>query len=84
MNTLMTYCNVMSRSGTVPVKLLLQLATVFQPRGLQNRQGTVFYKEQVKHCKVPVLAIAGDEDLICPPPAVVGKTCIRGNVRYSF
>ncbi len=59
--------------GTVPVKLLLQLATVFQPGGLRDRSGTVIYKDGLKSCKVPVLAIAGDLDLICPPPAVLGK-----------
>jgi hypothetical protein len=59
--------------GTVPVKLLLQLATVFQPGGLRDRSGTVIYKDGLKSCKVPVLAIAGDLDLICPPAAVLGK-----------
>jgi hypothetical protein len=55
------------------VKLLLQLATVFKPEGLQNREGTVVYKDGLHDCKVPVLAIAGDEDLICPPIAVTGQ-----------
>lgn len=59
--------------GTIPVKLLLQLATVFKPGGLQNRDGTVKYMERLHSCKVPVLAVAGDEDLICPPIAVSGK-----------
>lgn len=63
----------MCASGTIPVKLLLQLATVFKPGGLQNRKGTISYMERLKTCKVPVLAIAGDEDLICPPIAVTGK-----------
>jgi pimeloyl-ACP methyl ester carboxylesterase len=60
-------------SGTIPVKLLLQLATVFKPGGLQNRKGSVKYMDRLRSCKVPVLAIAGDEDLICPPIAVTGK-----------
>jgi len=63
----------MCASGTVPAKLLLQLATVFKPGGLQNRKGTISYMERLKSCKVPVLAIAGDKDLICPPIAVTGK-----------
>jgi pimeloyl-ACP methyl ester carboxylesterase len=62
---------VVADEGTVPVKLLLQLATVFQPGGLRDRSGTVIYKDGLKSCKVPVLAIAGDLDLICPPPAVL-------------
>lgn len=63
----------MCASGTIPVKLLLQLATVFKPGGLQNREGTISYMNQLKSCKVPVLAVAGDKDLICPPIAVTGK-----------
>lgn len=55
------------------MKLLLQLATVFKPGGLQNRKGTISYMNRLRSCKVPVLAIAGDEDLICPPIAVTGK-----------
>ncbi|CAM6018124.1 unnamed protein product [Sphagnum balticum] len=62
---------VLNNFCTVPVKLLLQLATVFQPGGLRDRSGTVIYKDGLKSCKVPVLAIAGDLDLICPPPAVL-------------
>jgi len=64
---------IMCASGTIPVKLLLQLATVFKPGGLQNRKGTISYMNRLKNCKVPVLAIAGDGDLICPPVAVTGK-----------
>ena len=55
------------------MKLLLQLSTVFKPGGLQNREGSVKYMDRLHSCKVPVLAIAGDEDLICPPIAVTGK-----------
>ncbi|CAK9194294.1 unnamed protein product [Sphagnum troendelagicum] len=62
---------VLNNFCTVPVKLLLQLATVFQPGGLRDRSGTVIYKDGLKSCKVPVLAIAGDLDLICPPAAVL-------------
>lgn len=60
-------------SGTIPVKLLLQLATTFQPGGLRNREGKVIYKDRLRSCKVPVLAIAGDQDLICPPLSVTGE-----------
>lgn len=70
---------------TIPVKLLLQLATVFKPGGLQNRKGTISYMERLKSCKVPVLAIAGDEDLICPPIAVTEtlKAFPEANVTYK-
>jgi pimeloyl-ACP methyl ester carboxylesterase len=59
-------------AGTVPSKLLLQLKTVLQKGGLRNRNGTFFYKDHLRKSKVPVLAIAGDKDLICPPEAVYG------------
>lgn len=55
---------------TIPAKLLLQLATAFKKGGLSNRSGTFFYKDHLSNINVPVLAVAGDEDLICPPDAV--------------
>uniref|UniRef100_A0ACD5VJW2 Uncharacterized protein n=1 Tax=Avena sativa TaxID=4498 RepID=A0ACD5VJW2_AVESA len=55
---------------TVPAKVLLQLTTAFRDGGLRNRTGTFFFKEHLRKIKVPVLALAGDEDLICPPEAV--------------
>ncbi|TYI64078.1 hypothetical protein E1A91_D09G062000v1 [Gossypium mustelinum] len=57
---------------TVPAKLLLQLATAFEEGGLRDRSGTFFYKNHLSKSNVPVLAIAGDQDLICPPDAVYG------------
>lgn len=59
-------------TGTVPAKVLLQLTTAFRDGGLRNRTGTFFFKEHLNKIKVPVLALAGDEDLICPPEAVYG------------
>ncbi|GJM93499.1 hypothetical protein PR202_ga10061 [Eleusine coracana subsp. coracana] len=55
---------------TVPAKVLLQLTTAFRDGGLRNSTGTFFFKEHLHKIKVPVLALAGDEDLICPPEAV--------------
>ncbi|CAN1311811.1 hypothetical protein LINPERPRIM_LOCUS28471, partial [Linum perenne] len=54
---------------TVPAKLLLQLTTAFQEGGLRDRTGTFFYKKHLPKSNVPVLALAGDQDLICPPAA---------------
>ncbi|CAK8534068.1 unnamed protein product [Lathyrus sativus] len=61
---------VLNNFCTVPSKLLLQLKTVLQNGGLRDRSGTFFYKDHLCKSKVPVLAIAGDQDLICPPEAV--------------
>ncbi|XP_071716582.1 uncharacterized protein [Rutidosis leptorrhynchoides] len=61
---------VMNNFCTVPAKLLLQLTTAFQEGGLRDRSGTFFYKNHLNKIDVPVLAIAGDLDLICPPEAV--------------
>lgn len=55
---------------TIPARLLLQLATVFESTGLADRSRTFFYKEHLHRTNVPILAVAGDQDLICPPEAV--------------
>ncbi|KAL8137572.1 hypothetical protein V2J09_003573 [Rumex salicifolius] len=55
---------------TIPAKLLIQLTTAFQKGGLCNRDGTFFFKDHLHKSTVPVLALAGDRDLICPPEAV--------------
>ncbi|KAG0622972.1 hypothetical protein M758_3G138100 [Ceratodon purpureus] len=56
---------------TIPMRLLHQLKSAFEPGGLKNRDGSVSYKDLLKDCEVPVMAIAGDRDLICPTPAVI-------------
>lgn len=60
-------------AGTIPAKLILQLTTAFRAGGLSDRSGKFFYKDYLPKSNVPILAIAGDEDLICPPEAVEGK-----------
>jgi hypothetical protein len=37
----------------------------------------VAYKDQLHKSITPVLAVAGDEDFICPPEAVLGKIFMR-------
>ncbi|CAI0431770.1 unnamed protein product [Linum tenue] len=49
------------------------MTTAFQQGGLTDRSGNFLYKQHLKKSKVPVLAIAGDQDFICPPTAVYGK-----------
>ncbi|KAJ4974136.1 hypothetical protein NE237_007310 [Protea cynaroides] len=61
---------VLNNFCTVPAKLLLQLRTAFQEGGLCDRSGTFRYKNHLHKSNVPVLALAGDRDLICPPEAV--------------
>lgn len=61
---------VLNNFCTIPAKLVLQLTTAFREGGLRDRSGNFFYKEHLHKCDVPVLAIAGDRDLICPPEAV--------------
>lgn len=59
-------------AGTIPAKLILQLTTAFREGGLRDRSGKIFYKDNLHKSNVPVLALAGDKDLICPPEAVYG------------
>lgn len=59
-------------AGTIPAKLILQLTTAFREGGFRDRSNTFFYKDHLHECFVPVLALAGDQDLICPPVAVEG------------
>ncbi|KAL1810702.1 hypothetical protein ACET3Z_020767 [Daucus carota] len=61
---------VLNNFCTVPAKLLYQLTSAFQNGGLCDRTGKFFYKDHLHKIDIPVLAIAGDKDLICPPEAV--------------
>ncbi|KAJ6899222.1 hypothetical protein NC652_025643 [Populus alba x Populus x berolinensis] len=61
---------VLNNFCTIPAKLILQLTTAFRNGGLCDRSGKFFYQDHLHKSKVPVLAIAGDRDLICPPEAV--------------
>ncbi|KAL5544874.1 hypothetical protein UlMin_008658 [Ulmus minor] len=60
----------LSNFCTIPAKLLLQMASAFREGGLCNRSGTFFYKDHLHKTNVPILALGGDQDLICPPEAV--------------
>ncbi|KAI3979350.1 hypothetical protein MKX01_036394 [Papaver californicum] len=68
---------VLNNFCTIPAKLLLQLTTAFQEGGLRDRSGTFFYKDHLQNVNVPVLALAGDFDMICPPDAVYGKDTVK-------
>ncbi|KAI3763813.1 hypothetical protein L2E82_13810 [Cichorium intybus] len=61
---------VLNNFCTIPAKLLLQLTSAFRERGLCDRSGKFFYKDHIHKINIPVLAIAGDRDAICPPEAV--------------
>lgn len=61
---------VLNNFCTIPSNLLLQLSTAFHRDGLCDRSGSFFYKNHLNKSKVPILALAADQDLICPPEAV--------------
>ncbi|XP_010496799.1 PREDICTED: uncharacterized protein LOC104773824 isoform X2 [Camelina sativa] len=61
---------VLNNFCTIPAKLLIQLTTAFREGGLRDRSGKFYYKDHLPGTSVPVLALAGDRDLICPPAAV--------------
>lgn len=54
----------------VPTKLLYQLATSVDKGGLRDRTGSFYYKDHISTTNVPILALAGDWDIVCPPDAV--------------
>ncbi|KAB1205609.1 hypothetical protein CJ030_MR7G017781 [Morella rubra] len=66
---------VLNNFCTIPAKLILQLTTAFREGGLRDRNGTFSYKDHIDKSNVPILALAGDRDLICPPEAVEGRMC---------
>ncbi|KAG5586521.1 hypothetical protein H5410_046955 [Solanum commersonii] len=53
-----------------PDQMKKLMTTAFQERGLRDRSGKIFYKDHLHKSRVPVLALAGDLDQICPPEAV--------------
>ncbi|MBA0721650.1 hypothetical protein Golax_009170 [Gossypium laxum] len=61
---------VLNNFCTIPTKLIMQLTSAFGDKGLCNRSGKLSYRDHLNKSNVPVLAIAGDQDLICPPEAV--------------
>ncbi|KAF8095094.1 hypothetical protein N665_0341s0020 [Sinapis alba] len=61
---------VLNNFCTIPAKLLIQLTTAFREGGLRDRSGEFYYKDHLSRTTIPVLALAGDRDLICPPVAV--------------
>ncbi|WVZ15170.1 hypothetical protein V8G54_012736 [Vigna mungo] len=71
---------VLNNFCTIPSKILLQLSSVFQEGGLRDRSGTFFYKDHICKIDVPVLAVAGDQDLICPPEALIPEDLITYKV----
>ncbi|KAH1040079.1 hypothetical protein J1N35_041822 [Gossypium stocksii] len=77
---------VLNNFCTIPAKLLLQLTSAFREKGLCDRSGKFFFKDHLHKSNVPVLAIAGDQDLICPPEAVeeTVKLLPRNLVTYKI
>lgn len=56
-------------NGDISGKLLLQLATLFQPGGLRSMDGRISYSDRAKGIQTPCLMIEGDRDQLCPPMA---------------
>ncbi|KAG8055780.1 hypothetical protein GUJ93_ZPchr0001g31072 [Zizania palustris] len=59
-------------------KVLLQLTIAFLDGGLYYQGGTFLLKQHMRKIKVPVLALAGDEDLIPPLEAVYALLVYAG------
>ncbi|CAI7889528.1 unnamed protein product, partial [Closterium sp. NIES-54] len=71
---------------TIPVKLLLQMESIFTPGGLRSRSGSISYLKGLRDCYTPVLALAGDSDGVCPPLLVTEtlKAIPSANVEYRL
>lgn len=75
---------VLNNFCTIPAKVILQLTSAFREGGLRNRVGTFSYKDNLHKCDVPVLALAGDQDLICPPEAVYETVKLIPESKVSY
>ncbi|KAG0461044.1 hypothetical protein HPP92_021341 [Vanilla planifolia] len=75
---------VLNNFCTIPAKVILQLTTAFREGGLRNRTGTLSYKDHLHGCNIPVLALAGDQDLICPPEAVYETVKLIPESKVTF
>ena len=53
--------------GPVSTKLVGQLRTAFQPRGLASIDGSRFYAQGLSDIKIPMLVLSGSVDTQCPP-----------------
>ncbi len=52
------------------VRLMIQLADLFSPKGLTSTDGRTRYSKELERVTVPTLAIAGAADVQCSPQAV--------------
>ncbi|PKU69069.1 hypothetical protein MA16_Dca002338 [Dendrobium catenatum] len=75
---------VLNNFCTIPAKVILQLTSAFREGGLRNRTGNFSYKDNLHKCDVPVLALAGDQDLICPPEAVYETVKLIPELKVSY
>ncbi|KAH0467157.1 hypothetical protein IEQ34_004395 [Dendrobium chrysotoxum] len=75
---------VLNNFCTIPAKVILQLTSAFREGGLRNRTGNFSYKDNLHKCDVPVLALAGDQDLICPPEAVYETVKLIPKSKVSY
>ncbi|KAI0523174.1 hypothetical protein KFK09_005566 [Dendrobium nobile] len=75
---------VLNNFCTIPAKVILQLTSAFREGGLRNRTGNFSYKDNLHKCDVPVLALAGDQDLICPPEAVYETVKLIPESKVSY
>ncbi|XP_020597140.1 uncharacterized protein LOC110036921 [Phalaenopsis equestris] len=75
---------VLNNFCTIPAKVILQLTSAFREGGLRSRAGTFSYKDFLHKCDVPVLALAGDQDLICPPEAVYETVKLIPESKVSY
>ncbi|OFZ21624.1 MAG: hypothetical protein A2X94_00360 [Bdellovibrionales bacterium GWB1_55_8] len=68
----------------IPTALMLQLATIMEPGGFRNRDGSVRYADRLGEVKTPVLALAADRDRQCSANAAANTFEKLGSDRKEF
>eukprot|EP00238_Polyblepharides_amylifera_P005769 CAMPEP_0196590884 /NCGR_PEP_ID=MMETSP1081-20130531/67874_1 /TAXON_ID=36882 /ORGANISM="Pyramimonas amylifera, Strain CCMP720" /LENGTH=634 /DNA_ID=CAMNT_0041914107 /DNA_START=487 /DNA_END=2392 /DNA_ORIENTATION=- len=67
---------------TVPLALLMQMTTLFDPEGLRARGGDLPYSSLLTQLSIPVLALAGGADPVVPPASVAATAQLIPNSTY--
>lgn len=66
---------------SIPLELLMNLSSTFEPQGLSCRDGSFSYHAHAADYGIETLAIGGSADAQCPPEAIVATQAAIGSRR---